>query len=84
MAPTVSSERANSIAPWRVTRDWLPLKPTRPHRAAGMRSEPPVSEPKPATAKPRPTDTAAPEEDPPGMRATAESAGLAGVPQCGL
>ena len=35
----------DAYRPWRVTRDWLPLKPTRPHRAAGMRSEPPVSEP---------------------------------------
>jgi len=46
--------------------------------------EPPVSEPSPATHKPAATDTAAPEDEPPGARATAASAGLAGVPKCGL
>jgi hypothetical protein len=34
----------------------------------GMRMEPPVSDPSPATASPSATDTAAPEDDPPGMR----------------
>ena len=45
-----------------------------------MRIEPPVSEPMPATQSPAATDTAAPEEDPPGMRATLLSVGFTGVP----
>jgi len=49
-----------------------------------MRMEPPVSEPRPATACPSATDTAAPDDEPPGMRATSLSAGLRGVPWCGL
>ena len=46
--------------------------------------EPPVSEPRPTTDRPKATDTAAPDEEPPGMRAVAGSAGLRGVPWCGL
>ena len=56
------------------------LKPTMPYSAAGMRIEPPVSEPSPTNAAPVATDTAAPEDEPPGMRGTAGSHGLAGVP----
>lgn len=80
MAQTVSSERASSNAPLRGTRDCVLLNPTSPQSAAGMRIEPPVSEPSPATASPSATETAAPEEEPPGMRATSASAGLRGVP----
>jgi len=68
----------------RGTRDCVLLKPTSPHSAAGMRIEPPVSEPSPATARPSATDTAAPDDEPPGMRAVCASAGLRGVPWCGL
>src|SRR6185503_2095578 len=63
------------------------LNPTRPCRAAGMRIEPPVSEPKAAQAAPVATDTAPPEVEPPGMRgvgSTAAVTGLGGVPWCGL
>jgi len=42
--------------------------------------EPPVSEPSPATASPSATDTAAPDDEPPGMRAVCVSTGLRGVP----
>ena len=48
--------------------------------AAGMRTEPPVSEPMPATAIPSVTETAAPEDEPPGMRPPARSQALSGVP----
>ena len=84
MAHTVSSVCDKGKAPVIGTRDCVFLKPTMPHSAAGMRMEPPVSEPRPATHRPAATDTAAPEEEPPGMRATCGSAGLAGVPKCGL
>ena len=48
------------------------------HSAAGILTEPPVSEPIAATQLPIATDTAAPDDEPPGMREG--SAGLAGVP----
>ena len=82
--PTVSKLRDNSITPSRGVRACVPLKPTKPHKAAGTRMEPPVSEPRPATARPKATDTAAPDEEPPGMRATCASHGFTGVPWCGL
>ena len=70
MAHAVSSVRDNSSAPVSGTRFCELLKPTIPHTAAGILIEPPVSEPSPATAIPNATETAAPEEEPPGMRAT--------------
>ena len=60
------------------TRRAVGLKPTMPHTAAGMRTEPPVSVPSAATAMRSPTETAAPADDPPGTRV--RSAGLPGVP----
>jgi hypothetical protein len=51
-----------------------------PHSAAGMRIDPPVSEPRPMKAAPAATETAPPDEEPPGMRGTFASHGLAGVP----
>jgi len=62
------------------TRRCVGLKPVRPHSAAGMRTDPPVSEPMPATAMPSVTDTAAPLDEPPGMRPVARSHGFLGVP----
>src|SRR4030095_3414711 len=63
------------------------LKPTTPCNAAGMRIEPPVSEPRAAQAAPAATDGAPPEVEPPGIRAVEPStapAALTGVPWCGL
>jgi hypothetical protein len=80
MAQTVSSVVDRGSAPSRGVRRAVFLNPTRPHKAAGMRMEPPGSEPRPANAAPVATDTAAPEEEPPGIRGVAGSAGLAGVP----
>jgi hypothetical protein len=54
------------------------LKPASPHNAAGMRTDPPVSVPIATAAMPSATETAAPDDDPPGMRA--RSNGLPGVP----
>ncbi len=84
MAQTVSSVVDSGNAPSAGVSRAVFLKPTMPHSAAGMRMEPPVSEPSPMKAAPVATDTAAPEDEPPGMRAVAGSAGLAGVPKCGL
>jgi hypothetical protein len=51
-----------------------------PHSAVGMRQEPPVSVPSAPTAMASVTDTAAPDEEPPGIRPAARSNGLRGVP----
>ena len=71
MAQTVSSVVDSGSAPSRGVSRAVFLKPTMPHSAAGMRIEPPVSEPRPMKAAPVATDTAAPEDEPPGMRGTA-------------
>ena len=70
----------SGTVPVKGTRRAVLLKPTMPHSAAGILSEPPVSEPKPTSAAPVATETAAPEDDPPGMRSICVSAGFTGVP----
>ena len=79
-AHTVSMVVDRGRAPSVGTRRAVLLKPTMPFSAAGMRIDPPVSEPKPMNAEPVATETAAPEDDPPGTRGTRVSAALAGVP----
>ena len=76
--PIESSVVDSGSVPSRGTRACVGLKPTRPHKAAGMRTEPPVSLPIATTLWPSATATAAPEEEPPGMRV--RSQGLPGVP----
>lgn len=44
------------------------MKPTRLFHAAGILTDPPVSEPTPAEDKLKAVATAAPEEDPPGAK----------------
>jgi hypothetical protein len=85
-AHTVSSVVDRGSAPSVGTSRAVFLKPTMPLSAAGMRIEPPVSEPRPTKAAPVATDTAAPDDDPPGIARLVQrrSAGLAGVPKCGL
>ena len=53
-----------------------------PQQAAGIRTEPPVSDPSATSASPVATAAAEPLDDPPGMRAG--SSGLTGVPNQGL
>ena len=48
--PTVSSEDANAIRPYRLTSPYVGFSPTTPHRDAGWRTEPPVSVPSAHTA----------------------------------
>ena len=78
--PTESSVVDSGWTPSRGTRCAVGLKPTSPQNAAGIRQEPPVSVPMPANAIRSATDTAAPEEDPPGIRFAGRSQGLRGVP----
>ena len=53
-----------------------------PQSEAGMRIEPPVSDPSAAGARPAATATPEPDDDPPGMRSVAASQGLRGAPWC--
>ena len=57
----------SGVAPSRGTRYCVGLNPTRPHSAAGMRTEPPVSVPIATAAMPSATETGAPAEEPPGI-----------------
>ena len=87
IAQAVSSVVESGIAPSVGVRRAVFLKPTKPCSAAGMRIDPPVSEPSAAQAAPVATETAPPEVEPPGMRGSASSlavTGFAGVPKCGL
>ena len=58
------------------------FRPATPQHAAGIRIDPPVSEPYAMSASPVATATADPLDEPPGTRAG--SSGLAGVPNAGL
>jgi hypothetical protein len=58
MAQTVSSVDDRGRAPSSGVSRAVFLKPTMPHSAAGMRIEPPVSEPRPMKAAPAATETA--------------------------
>ena len=79
--PMESSEVDSGTVPSIGTRRCVGLKPVSPQSADGMRTEPPVSEPMPTTAMPSVTDTAAPLDEPPGMRPPpARSHGFFGVP----
>ena len=64
--PTVSNRLHKGTTPSRESLPAVVLKPTKSFQAAGIRTEPPVSEPIPAAARPNDTDVAAPDEDPPG------------------
>src|SRR5215470_8430724 len=60
------------------------FRPTTPHHAAGSRTDPPVSVPMATGARPAPTATPEPLDEPPGVRWTFASHGFLGVPRCVL
>jgi hypothetical protein len=78
IGPIESRVVESGTAPSRGTRYWVGLNPTRPHSAAGIRTEPPVSVPIATAAMPSATETGAPAEEPPGIRLRLW--GLPGVP----
>ena len=80
----MSSVLESGSTPWVLMRPTVVLRPTMPHHAAGRRTEPPVSVPMAAGARPAATATPEPLDDPPGVRCTAGSHGLRGVPMCVL
>ncbi len=84
IGPGVSSVNESGSTPWVLIRPAVTLSPTIPHHAAGSLTEPPVSVPIATGASPAATATAEPLDEPPGVRCTALSHGLRGVPMCVL
>ncbi len=78
--PTESSVGLRGYTPLRPMRPTVVFSPAMPHRAAGMRTEPPVSLPMATGASPAATATAEPDEEPPGTRWVPRSQGFHGVP----
>src|SRR5437870_4717204 len=66
--PTVSSVNESGIALARLTRPLVGLKPVTPQKCAGMRIEPPVSDPSAAGTSRAATAEPEPEDEPPVMR----------------
>ena len=83
-APTVSKVLLNGTTPSVGHRPRVVLWPTTPVKAAGIRIDPPVSDPRAIMAERSHRLTPAPQDEPPGILAVAGSQGLRGVPQCGL
>src|SRR5467141_4113935 len=84
IGPTWSIDHASGSTPARLTRPYVGLRPVIPQSDAGMRIEPPVSEPSAAGASPAATATPEPDDEPPGIRSAAASHGLRGAPWCAL
>ncbi|MCY1538005.1 hypothetical protein D9M68_735260 [compost metagenome] len=82
--PMESSVWDSATEPCRLMRPREVFRPVMPFRAAGIRTEPPVSEPSAAGARPAATATPEPLDEPPGMRARTRSQGLRGVPITGF
>src|SRR5476651_2301823 len=78
--PKLSSVDDNGTPPSSGTRRCVGLNPTMPLKAAGIRHEPPVSVPSAPCAMPSTTDTAAPEDEPPGTWPTSRCQEPLGVP----
>ncbi len=78
IGPTVSRLGASGHTPSSETRPCVVFRPATPQHAAGVRIDPPVSDPNATSASSSATATADPLDDPPGM--TAGSSGLRGVP----
>ena len=65
--PTVSSDCDNGIAPARLTRPTVVFNPVTPQKCAGIRIEPPVSEPSAAKVSRAATAEPDPDDEPPVM-----------------
>src|SRR4051812_5273838 len=71
IGPAWSKLGASGQQPSSDTSPWVGLKPTVPVQAAGMRTEPPLSVPIAASARPAASAAALPPLDPPGVRSGA-------------
>src|SRR5260370_9030616 len=63
--PSLSMVQESAIAPWRLTRPYVGLRPVTPQYAAGVRIEPDVSEPIANATSPAATAAPAPHLEPP-------------------
>src|SRR5690625_3016492 len=79
-APMESRLNDRGRVPRLGMRSAVGLNPVTPQKAAGIRTDPPVSVPMPAADMPSATDTPAPEEEPPGRRPWARAHGARGGP----
>src|ERR1700674_3853427 len=70
--PTVSSDCDNGIAPARLIRPTVVFNPVTPQKCAGIRIEPPVSEPNAAKVSRAATAEPDPDDEPPVMRSKAQ------------
>ena len=68
MGPGVSRVCDNGTIPSRGNTPWETFRPTMPHIAAGIRTDPPVSVPTAQPASPADTATPDPLDEPPGVR----------------
>src|SRR5213076_3235194 len=66
--PTVSSDCDNGIAPARLTRPTVVFNPVTPQKCAGIRIEPPVSEPSASKVSRAATSEPEPDDEPPVMQ----------------
>src|SRR5579872_3506313 len=78
--PGVSRVGQSGSTPKVLIRPMLTLSPVMPHQDAGIRTEPPVSEPMAQGVQRAATATPDPDEDPPGVRWVFKSQGFQGVP----
>ena len=84
MGPIESRVPDNGNAPCRLINPHVVLRPVMPFNEEGIRTEPPVSEPSAAGARPAATATPDPLDEPPGVRCVFKSQGFQGVPISGL
>ena len=75
IGPAMSNLRAKGTTPFSGSAPCVGLNPTSPFHAAGTRTDPPVSVPTAAAASPSATDTAAPDDEPPGARSGSSALG---------
>src|SRR5262245_59549589 len=80
--PIVSNDGASGQTPSSGMRPNVVFSPVTPQQAAGIRTDPPVSEPSATSASSVATATAEPLDDPPGT--SAASSGFTGVPNHGF
>src|SRR5882724_1002283 len=70
--PTVSSDCDNGMAPARLTRPTVVFNPVTPQKCAGIRIDPPVSEPSAANVNRAATAEPDPDDEPPVTWSTAQ------------
>ena len=72
IGPVQSTENVRGAVPARLTRPNVGLRPTTPHMAAGMRTDPPASPPSAPKAARAATHAPEPPDEPPLMRSVSQ------------